>query len=145
MYVLAYDNTLNKQQIKGIKSLQKNKDIVVFTTDKTGTFTADSPNNYKEASEIHTTEDIIITEEEHQKAQKIANAHSTLWTRITNAGQNAESKAAPERIKANMMVENNGYAPLYALLKDHKPCEDEIRGPKTRLVCSGSSANSRKL
>ena len=50
-----------------------------------------------------------------------------------------------DRIKANLMVENNGHAPLYALRKDHKPCEDETKGPKTRPVCSGSSAYNRKL
>ena len=34
---------------------------------------------------------------------------------------------------------------MYALRKDHKPCEDEVKGPKTRPVCGGSSAYNRKL
>ena len=141
----TYHNNLNKQEIKGIRSLQKNKELIIFTTDKTGTFTADTPDNYREASEIHTLEDEDITEEKHQKAQKKANAHATIWARFTNAGTNTGSETAPDRIKANLMVENNGHAPLYALRKDHKPCEDEKKGPKTRPVCSGSSAYNRKL
>ena len=141
----TYDANLTKQQIKGIKSLQKNKDVIVFTTDKTGLFTADTPENYKEASEVHTTEDTIITEEEHNTLQKQANAHATIWTRITKAGENNKSEKAQDRIKSNLMVKNNGHAPLYALRKDHKPCEDQTKGPKTRPVCSGSSAYNRKL
>ena len=141
----TYDINLSKEQIKGIKSLQENKDIIVFTTDKTGTFTADTPENYREATEIHTTNDIEITEAEHQRCQKEANAHATIWTRIVNAGANNTSQTAQERIKANLLVENSGYAPLYSLRKDHKQCDDQIKGPKTRPVCGGSNAYNRKL
>ena len=56
-----------------------------------------------------------------------------------------EHKTAADRIRSNLQVENNGIAPMYALRKDHKPCEDEIKGPKTRPVCGGSSAYNRKL
>ena len=43
------------------------------------------------------------------------------------------------------MVENHGLAPLYTLRKDHKPCQDEVKGPKTRPVCGGASAYNRKF
>ena len=118
---------------------------MIFTTDKTGTFTADTPSNYKEACEVHTNEDENITEKEHQQAQKDINAHATIWTRITNAGSNNKSKTATDRIKANLLTENSDYAPLYTLRKDHKPCEDSIKGPKTRPVCGGSSAYNSKF
>ena len=43
------------------------------------------------------------------------------------------------------MVESNKNASLYTLRKDQKPCDDQIKGPKTRPVCSGSSTYNRKL
>ena len=141
----TYNTNLNKQQIRGIKTLQKNKDIIIFTTDKTGTFTADTLENYKEATEVHTNEDTIITEKEHLECQNKANAHAILWTRMMKAGTNTGSQTAQDRIKANLLVENSGYAPLYSLRKDHKPCDDEKKGPKTRPVCGGSNAYNRKI
>ena len=140
-----YDINLSKTEVKGLKSLQKNKDVVTFTTDKTGMFTADTIDNYKEASEIHTQNDTIITETEHLKAQKTINAHSTLWTRITNAGTNTKNESDASRIRTNLTVDNSGYAPQYALRKDHKPCEDQTKGPPTRPVCGASAAYNRKL
>ena len=122
-----FDINMTKQQIKGMESLKKKKkEVIIFTTDKTGAFTADTPGNYKEASEVHTTDDITITEKEHKTAQNNINAHSTMWTRITKAGSNLESETAANRIKSNLMVENNGLAPLYALRKDHKPCRSKV-------------------
>ena len=140
-----YDTNLSKTEVKGIKSLQKNKDVITFTTDKTGMFTADTIDNYKEASEIHTNNDTIITEAEHLKAQKTINAHSTLWTRITKAGTNTKSESDASRIRTNLTVDNSGYAPQYALRKDHKPSEDQTKGPPTRPVCGASAAYNRKL
>ena len=46
----TYEENLTKQQIKGMKSLKDDDKIIIFTTDKTGAFSADTPENYKEAS-----------------------------------------------------------------------------------------------
>ena len=141
----TYDSNLTKQEIKGIKSLKKNKNIVIFTTDKTGTFTVDTPSNYKEACEVHTNEDETISEKDHHQAQKDINAHAIIWTRITKAGSNNKNKTSIDRIKANLLIENSDYAPFYTLRKDHKPCDDNIKGPKTRPVCGGSNAYNSKF
>ena len=143
--ITEYNTNLNKQQIKGLKSLKNIKEVIVFTTDKSGTFTTDTPNNYKEASETHTAEDETISEKEHLETQRKINANATIWLRITQAGTKNNSETAPDRIKANLQVENSELAPLYCLRKDHKPCTDNIKGPKTRPVCSGSNGYNKKF
>ena len=137
-----YENNLTETENKGLKSLQDKENIVIFQTDKSGRFSVDSKANYREACEEHIKEDVNINEKEHMKAQSQINAHSIMWTNITKAGEGCRSK---ERVKNNLLVENSGLAPVYALRKDHKVCNDQEKGPPTRPVCGASSGYNNKL
>ena len=49
------------------------------------------------------------------------------------------------RIKDNMLGADNPLAPLYALRKDHKLCQDEEQGPPVRPVCGAAACYNNKL
>ena len=98
----------------------------------------------------HIDKDEDTTEEEHVKAQKIANAHAAFWSRILNisksTGRNEEQGEKNHiRAKNNLIAENCELPPIYGLRKDHKKVEDETKGPPLRPVCSATSAYNSKL
>ena len=107
-----------------MKSLRERQDVVTYQTDKSGRFSVDSMENYKEVCKPHFINDITINEDEHLKLQKEINAHATMWTRILKMGEEV-SESAPERVKNNMLVENHGLASLYGLRKDHKTVDND--------------------
>ena len=41
-----------------------------------------------------------------------------------------------DRTASNYQAANNAIPPLYGLRKDHKHCEDQVKGPPIRPVCS---------
>ena len=54
-----------------------------------------------------------------------------MWVRIMKAGEftNTSSVKGVDRVKNSMKIFNHGYAPLYALRKDHKSVDDPVLGP----------------
>ena len=70
------------QERKGLKSLKKRKDAVVFQTDKSSRFSVDTRENYVAACEKHTERDEIINEQEYQSLINEVNAHSVMWSKI---------------------------------------------------------------
>ena len=145
---VKYSN-LTKEENLGLSSVQKRKDTVIFQTDKSGRFSMDSVDNYKQACEPHIEADEIITEKHHLELQNQANAHSTFWTRILQAGFEVDNDNgkfhAHDRIKKNMLSHDSAVAPLYVLRKDHKHCENENSGPPTRPVCGADVAYNKRL
>ena len=70
--------------------------------------------NYKAACAKHVpSEDAEISEDEYTECQRVINAHSTLWTRILNAGEEVEGCKvhASDRIRNNFLVQNHSTAP----------------------------------
>ena len=61
---------LSKEQQKGLRSLkkrQKEGEIVIFQTDKSGKMSVDTPQNYAEAAKTHIEKDKIIDQAEYNK------------------------------------------------------------------------------
>ena len=89
----------------------------------------------------------IVDEAAHLRAQKEANAHTVVWTKMLKAGENSSTKASSwmQRVKNNMQVHNHWYASLYSLRKYHKEVENVTQGPPTRPVCGGSAAYNSKI
>jgi len=140
-------HNLSKEEESGYKKLltrSRKKEIVISQTDKSGRFTVDTPDNYREACAPHHTNDVEIDELDHTKAQKEINAHATMWTKILNVSQ-AYGTNSVTRSKNNLLVENSSLASLYVLRKDHKNSNDATVGPPCRPVCGASSAYNRKL
>ena len=59
----------------------KQKEIVVFTTDKTGEFTVDTAANYEEALIEHIEKDLEVNEKKVKEVEKKCNDHLTNLTR----------------------------------------------------------------
>ena len=138
------DCNLTEEEKKGLKSIKKREETVVYQTDKSGKFSVDSKENYKEACRIHTEKDISITEETHKRMQEEANAHAGSWVKMLRIGENGGT-GSQNRVKSNMLVEECPPPPLYSLRKDHKEYDDEVKGPPTRPVCGATTAYNGKL
>ena len=139
---------LTQEESRGLEDLMKRDDVVVFQTDKTGRLAVDTKENYIAATLPHIVGDELVDEKEHETLQKEINAHTTMWLRISKAGErtgNETDKGSFNRIKNSLKVSNHGYAPLYTLRKDHKVIEDPDIGPPTRPVCGGNEAYNSKL
>ena len=64
-----------KLGIEVIKEKTKNKELVVFTSDKSGRFTADSVENYTAALSEHVTGDTVINKKKVRDTEKNMNHH----------------------------------------------------------------------
>ena len=106
-----------------------------------GRFSIDTPDNYRNSVLPHVGNDPEITRADHDKIEKLLNAHGISWTRLLSAGTFTHSDV---RIKDNMISSNSEAPPLYGLRKDHKVHLDPVTGPPSRLVCgANASANYR--
>ena len=144
---LASGATLEEKEKRGLMSLKRKVQVrenVVFQTDKSGRFSVDSLDNYKTASQPHTADSNVITKEDHDRLEQLANTHSVSWIRILNAGSETGHEV---RIKNNMIntCSDNPVAPLYTLCKDHKQYSDNDSGPPVRPVCGAVVGYSCKL
>ena len=85
-------SNLTKKEKRGLREVSRDKDLVVFQTDKSGRFSIDTTHNYKEACAKHIPEeDSVVSEEGYEEYQKEINAHSSMWTRILKAGEGVHS------------------------------------------------------
>ena len=83
-----------------------------------------------------------MTKKEYEDTEKLINAHSVFWTRMLRAG---EKTGDQERYKRSMKTENSKSSTLYVFRKDHKPCEDNDKGPPVRPLCDVSDSYGHKL
>ena len=142
-------SNLSLSQKKGLKKILKrktDKEIVVFQTDKTNSFSVDTVDNYKIAGQCHSEKDEVITEKEKDQLENNMNAHAAMWIRFLNAG---EKRKQQERIERNMLQENSDVAPMYVLRKDHKKLgidyDDDEKGPPTRPICGAETCYNSKM
>ena len=113
-------SNITKEQLKGIKSLQKRRDngeIVIYQTDKSARIAVDTTSNYIKSMEPHVETDEIVSEKTNKDVERLINAHAVCWLRFTQAGQQTEDLY---RIKMSMQSKNNEPSCLYSLRKDHK-------------------------
>ena len=135
------ESNLTKQQKQGLKKLKrrvKNGEIVCFQTDKSGSISVDTPDNYVDSMQPHLEGTIPSTEEEYTKTEKLINAHMMNWCRIMKLDK---------KVAHNFISENNEIPPLYGLRKDHKdvPAGEEEKGPPQRPVCGAVVASNYSL
>ena len=136
---------MNKEQIQGLKSLkrrQKDGEIVIFQTDKSGKLIADTPENYIEAAKPHIEKDELITVKEYKETEDLINAHAVFWLKMLQVAKNSGDE---QRYKMSMVQENTQYATLYTYRKDHKPYDDMKKGPPVRPLCDVSDSYGHRL
>ena len=139
------ENNLTKSETEGIKEIKKkikDKEIVVFATDKSGRFSVDTPQNYEEAVMAHTTNDMEINCERVKRIEGKLNQHMRVFNKMFRVGSNHEHE---DRVNAATTSTNTPPPPLYGLRKDHKPTDDMTKGPPVRPVCGANQAPNSRL
>ena len=132
-----------RQGLKQIKKEIKDKKVVVFTTDKSGKFSVDTPDNYNVAVQKHTMKDEeMIGEDEERKIENKMNHHMRQLNKIFQVGSTHEHES---RVMGATMSTNTPAPPMYGLRKDHKAHEDKVVGPPVRPVCGASESPNSKL
>ena len=98
-----------------VKEFEEERQYCDFQTDKSGRMAVDTKDNYVKATVPHVTGDAVVTDDDHVKSQKMVNAHSSMWVRITRAGELTGTSATrgEDRVRNSMRVHNHGYAPLF--------------------------------
>ena len=86
--IIKKDN-LRKNEKEGLKQVKKDaKDnkIIIFTTDKSGKFSADSPQNYNLAIQQHSNKDEEIEEEKVRQIETRMNHHMREYNKMFKVG-----------------------------------------------------------
>ena len=139
------EHNLNRQEVKAMKELKKDvkdKKMVVFTTDKSGKFAADTPCNYEEAVMKHTEKDVEIDEKKVRQIEGKINQHMRQFNKMFRVGSTFNHES---RVTGATQSTNTPAPPLYGLRKDHKTTEDENVGPPVRPVCGANQAPNSRL
>ncbi len=139
------EDNLSMEERQGLKQMKreiKDKKVVVFSTDKSGKFSVDTPDNYIKAVQKHTAKDQRVTnEEEEKKVENLMNHHMRQFNKMFKVGSTYDHE---DRVTGATISTNTPAPPMYGLRKDHKPHEDKTEGPPVRPVCGASeSPNSR--
>ena len=132
----------DRQSLKDIQKGMKEKSIVVFTTDKSGRFSVDTPKNYEKAIMKHTEKDLEIREDRVKQIENRINQHMKQVNKIFNIGKSHDHQ---HRVAGATTSTNTPAPPMYGLRKDHKSFEDEQEGPPVRPVCGANDAPNSRL
>ena len=138
-------NTLNDNQIKGLKSLKERvtkEDIVIGTTDKTSKFFVTTKDLYEREAKKHIADDKEIGLDEVKKLEDDFNRVSSVWKNVFNLGANKVSQSS--RINSAVKVTDTEAPNLTFLLKDHKKVQQGGNYP-TRPLCLASRSPNGPL
>ena len=134
------EDNLTEAQRRGIKKLQKRVtegSIVICPTDKSGKMCVMPMDMYLAAGDLHVAKDKEVTIEFAEKTQKQLQGHTSAWLKILNVGENHQHE---DRHRRTFIMKSLNIAPLYLLIKSHKPYSDsdrkENKPPSTRPVAS---------
>ena len=125
-----------QKAIKEIKKEIKEGKIVVSTTDKSGRFSVDTPENYEAAVKEHTRNDLEIDENKVKQSENRLNQHMRILNKIFKVGSMNNQEG---RITGATNSTNTPAPPMYGLRKDHKESEP------VRPVCNGSQSPNNPL
>ena len=119
-----------KDGVKKLETMLKNKEIVVGPTDKSKKFTIDKPVNFLNDMKVHISDDPVVDKKFVNRVHKTLNDTSKSFVKIFQIGK---QKSHLERIMRNMHVQSNTELPvLDGFHKDHKT------GRKKRALVNGN-------
>ena len=114
----------------------------MFTTDKSGRFAVDTPENYEEAVMIHTRNDKQIDEDKVRQIENKMNQHMKQFNKMFQVGT---ENGHEQRVEMATRSTNTPAPLMYGLRKDHKATEDPVKGPPVRPVCGANQAPNCRL
>ena len=139
-------STMTEQQRRGKLSLirrEKNEELVLVASDKSGKLIPMSPELYRQSMEPHIRGDSVHSREDVLKAEKQFNGASR---QIQRAFKFGKTWGHEDRFVTAGKAENNEVPDLNQLVKDHKPtlqtrpvCRAQVtqapNGPIAELLC----------
>ena len=137
---------LSEASAKGMKSLlnrAQNKEIVLTTSDKSGSLAICSRDIYIQSMKPHFESDPEQTWEQRRKLEDQVNAHTIQMGRILRMG---EKWGHWERVKSALICHFSAAPLLQGYVKDHKvlpPGDNPV--PLMRPVCSALESNNGAL
>ena len=132
-------NNLTRAEALGRKEISegvKNRNWMLYGTDKSGRLVLDTRDNFLRAMEPHYSGDQEVTYQAILNSEPLLNNHSKAWCKILNFGANAGTDQS-QRIKEAMTVKHSNVANMKGLRKDHKLTPDPVKGPPLRAVVDG--------
>ena len=141
------EQNVTKAEEKAIKDIKKritDREIVVSTTDKSGRFTVDTPENYEEAVMAHTVNDREVEKDRVRQVENRMNQHMKQFNKMFMVGSEAGPRQE-ERVEMATHSTNTPAPPMYGLRKDHKVIVDATKGPPVRPVCGANQAPNSRL
>jgi len=141
-------SNLDEQKQRGLRKLGmrvKNKEIVCFTTDKSGRWSCDTPENYRNACRNQLadhTKTQRITEGEHNEAEKVMNCQALALLRMLGLGDDEKN----DRLRWAVVANGSRVPPFYGTRKDHKDVPEDMAeiGPKVRPVCGAEDCATKR-
>ena len=134
---------ISRVEFEGLKEIREDKEMVVFSTDKSKRLTADSVPNYEKALNEHTKDDTKISEKEVRKIEAKMNNHLKYFNKMFQVGA---TWGHEDRVAGASTSTNVPPPAKYCQRKDHKPVAvgQEHIGPQVRPICGANEApNSR--
>ena len=127
---------MTENEIAGLRTRRKRiseGEIVVLKTDKSGKFCITDRETYLELGKVHTSGDREINRGEIKEREKILNAHTSMWIKMTNMGEDHKHEG---RTRESKISRSNNLANMRLLIKDHK---EKLA---SRPVVSGCDSNT---
>ena len=138
------NQNVSKQQADGLKEVKENNDeYIVFTTDKSGHFTVDSPQNYEKAMDKHVRGDNKINIKKVRTIEIRMNHHQKQFNKMFRAGA---TWGHQRRVVGATTSTHVPPPPIYGLRKDHKilqPGQEKAGHPVRPVVGANHAPNSR--
>ena len=128
-----------------LKKMVKNKEIVCFTTDKSGRWSCDTPDNYRSACKAQLNDQSKIekiTAKDHDVAEKKMNCEALALLRMLGLSDDEKNNRLRRAVVANGVK----IPPFYGTRKDHKvvPEREKDVGPKVRPVCGAEDCTTKR-
>ena len=127
-----------RQGVKKLRKRVKNKEIVIYQTDKSGKLCVATPEAYKRQGDKHVASDKVVDCKEIEESQKELSCPLRAYNLMFSAGrdQGEKGQASVGRAKE---LKSQTIPIMSQLLKDHKKVPVGT-DPPTRPVCGGSSS-----
>ena len=116
---------------KEISDGVKNRNWMLYGTDKSSKLVLDTRENFLNCMEPHFKNDQHVQYDAILRSEPLLNNHSKAWAKILNMGLNA-GQGQISRIRDALTVKQSNVATLKGLRKDHKSAADPVKGPPLR-------------
>ena len=132
-------NNLTRAEAEGRREIAqgvKDKNWMLYGTDKSGRLVLDTRANFLECMKPHYEGDRVISYERVLQSEPLINNHTKAWVKVLNMGMHA-GDGQPRRIQEALKVTHSNVAHLKGFRKDHKRTPDPTIGPPLRPVADG--------